>query len=149
MKASTMVVAALAVPCSPFCSSSPVLLDVFPMVASGLRDFTQEVLQISYTSLFERSVGCHTVRAGVFQCSPVEVGDTCKVENVIQCPNVTPPPHPMTTAFDCIGAVSSERARDLCPTGLVSTSVKSGMEVTAASTVRGSALLLLILYIPN
>ena len=36
-----MVVAAPAVPCGPSFSSL-VLLDVFPMITSGLRDFTQE-----------------------------------------------------------------------------------------------------------
>ena len=107
------------------------------------------VLQISGISPFERSVGCHTIRAGTFQCSPVVVGDTCEVENTIQCLNATPPLHPMTTAFGCIGAGSNEWARDLCPTGLVLTSVKSGAKATAASTVRGSALLLMIPSIPS
>ena len=54
------------------------------------------------------------------------------------------PPHPMTTAFGSIGAESNEWARDLCPTGFMSTGVKSGVKVTSASTVRGSALLLLM-----
>ena len=36
-----MVVAALAVPCFPS-SSSFALLDLFPMITSGLKDFTQE-----------------------------------------------------------------------------------------------------------
>ena len=50
----------------------------------------------------------------------------------------------MTTAFGSIGAESNEWARDLCPTELVSTGGESGVKVTTASTVRGSALLLLI-----
>ena len=50
------------------------------------------VLGIFWTSLFERCVGCHTVRAGAFKCSPVVVGDTCEFETVIQCPNLLPPP---------------------------------------------------------
>ena len=37
----TMGMAAPAVPCGPF-SSSLVLLDVFPMITSGLRDSIQE-----------------------------------------------------------------------------------------------------------
>ena len=40
-------------------------------------------------------------------------------------------------------------ARDLCPTRLMSTDGKSGIKATAASTVRGSALSLLILSIPS
>ena len=68
------------------------------------------------------------------------VGDTCEFENVIQCPNATPPPsHPMTIAFGSIDAKFNEWARDLCPTRLVWTGGKSGVKVTAASTVRGSA----------
>ena len=78
------------------------------------------------------------------------VGDTCEVENVIQCPNVTPPPpHPMTTAFGSIGAESNEWAQGLCPVGLVSAGGKSGAKVTAASTVRDSGSLLLIPSIPS
>ena len=37
-----MAVTDLAMPCGPSCSSSLVLLDVFPMIASGLRELTQE-----------------------------------------------------------------------------------------------------------
>ena len=41
MKVWTMVVAASTVPCCP-CSRSFALLDVFPMITSGLRDFTKK-----------------------------------------------------------------------------------------------------------
>ena len=44
----------------------------------------------------------------------------------------------MTTAFGSTGAGSNEWARDRSPSGSVS-GVKSGVKVTAASTVRGSA----------
>ena len=60
-----------------------------------------------------------------------------------------PPPHPITTAFGSIGAESNEWARGLCPAGLVCAGGKSGVKVTAASTVRGSASLLLISSIPT
>ena len=60
-----------------------------------------------------------------------------------------PPPHPMTTAFGSIGAESNEWARGLCPTGLVSAGGKSGVKVTAASAVRGSASLLSTPSIPS
>ena len=60
-----------------------------------------------------------------------------------------PRPHPMTTAFGSIGAESNEWARGLCPTRLVSAGGKSGMKATAASTMRGSASLLLIPSIPS
>ena len=60
-----------------------------------------------------------------------------------------PPPHPMTTAFGSIGAESNEWARGLCPAGLVSAGGRSGVKVTAASTVRGSASLLLMPSMPN
>ena len=55
----------------------------------------------------------------------------------------------MTTAFRSIGAEYSEWARGLYPTGLVSTGGKSGVKITAARTVRGSALLLSIPSIPS
>ena len=86
---------------------------------------------------------------GAFQCSLVVVGDACEFKNVVQYPNATPPPHPMTTAFGSIGAESNEWAEDLCPAGLVSAGGKSGVTVTAASTVRGSASLLLTPSMPN
>ena len=60
-----------------------------------------------------------------------------------------PPLHPMTTAFGSIGAESNEWARGLCPTGLVSVGGRSGVKVTAASTVMDSASLLLIPSIPS
>ena len=68
----------------------------------------------------------------------------CEFENAIQCPNATPPPAPDYYSFGSIGAESNEWARGLCPAGLVSVGGKSGLKVTAASTVRGSASLLLI-----
>ena len=60
-----------------------------------------------------------------------------------------PPTHPMTTAFGSIRAEFNEWTRGLCPAGLVSVVGKSGVKVTASSTVRGSASLLLIPSIPN
>ena len=55
----------------------------------------------------------------------------------------------MTTAFGSIGAESNEWAKDLGPAGFVAAGGKSGVKVAAASTVRGSASLLLIPYIPS
>ena len=55
----------------------------------------------------------------------------------------------MTTTFGSIDAESNEWARVLCPTGLVPAGGKSGVKVTVASTVRGSASLLLIPYTPS
>ena len=75
---------------------------------------------------------------------PVVVGDTCKFENVIQCPNATPPSASDDYRFGSIGAESNEWARGLCPAGLVSAGGKSGVKVTAAGTIRGNASLLLI-----
>ena len=51
----------------------------------------------------------------------------------------------MTAAFGSFGAESNEWARRLCPAGLVPAGGKSGVKVTAASTVRDSASSLLIL----
>ena len=96
------------------------------------------VLWISWTSSFECCAGCHTVRAGAFQCSPAVVGEICDFKILSSTQMQPPPPLPMTTAFGGIGVVSNEWARDQCPTGLVSTGVKSGVKVTAVSTVRGS-----------
>ena len=53
----------------------------------------------------------------------------------------------MATAFGSVGAESNGWARGLCPIGLVSTGGKSGVKVTAASTVRGSALFIETFYI--
>ena len=50
----------------------------------------------------------------------------------------------MAIVFGSIGAESNEWARDRCPSGMVSTGVKSGVKVTAARPVRGSAWLLLL-----
>ena len=77
------------------------------------------------------------------------VDDTLEFKNVIQCPNATPSQHPKTTAFGSIDTESNEWARDLCPTGLMSTVGKSDAKVTTASTVKGSTLLLLIYSIPS
>ena len=108
------------------------------------------VPQISWTGSFEHCAGCHTIRAGAFQCSPVVVDDTCVKSKCPPMPECkSPSPHPMTTAFGSIGAGSNEWTRDLCPTGLMSTGVKSGMKITAASTMRGSAFLLMILSVPS
>ena len=49
------------------------------------------------------------------------------------------PPHPITTALGSLGTESNEWARVRCPTGLMSTGSKSGVKVTAASTVKGLA----------
>ena len=55
----------------------------------------------------------------------------------------------MTTAFGSIDAEFNESARVLCPVRFVSAGGKSGVKVTAAGTVRGSASLLLIPSIPS
>ena len=60
-----------------------------------------------------------------------------KCHLVLEC--YSPLPHPMATTFGSIGAESNV---DLCPIGLVSGG-KSSVKVTAASTVRDSALFLL------
>ena len=59
------------------------------------------------------------------------------------------PPHPMTRAVGTIGAESNEWAQSLCPAKLVSAGGKSGVKVTAVSTVRGSASLLLTHFVPS
>ena len=138
------MVAAPAVPCGPS-SSSLVLLDVFPMISYGLRDFTQEPyfgspkqvrLNIVLVTIpFARAHSC------AFQAWSVTLVNS-KMSYSTRMPLL--PPHLMTTAFDSIGAEFNEWATDLCPTGLVSTGGRSGVKVTAASTVRGGALLLLI-----
>ena len=50
------------------------------------------VFLFSWAHSFEQSVGCHVVRAGAIQCSPIVVGETREFENVVQCSNATPPP---------------------------------------------------------
>ena len=99
------------------------------------------VLRISWTRSFEQCVNSYVVRAGAFQCSPVMVGDTCEFENVIQCPNTTPPPASDDYSF-------WEHRCGIQGTGSVSGWVgvcgrQIGCEGDCASTVRGSALLLL------
>ena len=81
-----MLVAAPVAPCCPS-SSLFALLDVFPMIISGLRYFTQEPYSESAGQV--RLSGCPAVRVGAFQCSPVVVGDARESENVMQCPNTT------------------------------------------------------------
>ena len=139
-----MVVAAPVVPCG-LSSSSLVLLDVSPMIASGLINFThisysgspgQVHLNIALVVIpFARA---HSSALQSWSVTPVN----SKMSSSARMPLT--PPYPMTTAFDSIGAKSNEWARDLCPTGLVSTGGESGVKVITASTVRGSALLLLI-----
>ena len=78
----------------------------------------------------------------------------CGFENVIQCPDpvpecYSPPMHPMITALESIGAESNEWTRGLCLAGLVSVGGKSGVKVSAVSTVKDSASLLLIHSIPS
>ena len=66
--------------------------------------------------------------------------------SALQSRSVTPvqlPPHSMITDFGSIDARSDEWARDRCPSGLVPTGVKSGLKITAASTVRGTAFVLI------
>ena len=144
-----MVGAAPAVPCGPS-SNATVFLNVFPMITSGLRDFTQEphsdspgqiCLNIALVAiLFARA---HSSAPQSWSVTPVgsKISSSARMQ--------LSPPHAMTTAFGSIGAESNEWARDLCPIGLVSTDGKSGVKVTAASTVRGSALLLLMPSIPS
>ena len=143
------MVASSAVPCCGPSSSSFVLLDVFPMITSGLRDFTQEPYSGSPGQVRSNSAliakpfaRAHSSALQSWSVTPVN-------SNVIQCPSANaPPPHPMTTTFGNTGTESNEWAWDLCPIGLVSTGGKSGMKVAAASTVKGSAMLL-IPFIPS
>ena len=136
-----MVVAALGVPYCPS-SSSIALLDVFPMITSGLRGFTGQFCLNSALVVmpFARA---HSRALQSWSVTPVK----SKISSSARMP--LPPPHPMATAFGSIGAESSEWARDLCPTGLVSTGGKFSVKVTAVSTVRGSTLLLLMPPIPR
>ena len=114
-----MVAAAPAVSCVPS-SSSLVLLDVFPMITSGLRDFTQESYseylgQVQFNSAlvaipFARA---HSSALQSWSVTPVD----SKMSSSARMP-LTPPLNPMTTAFGSIGVESNEWARDLCPTRL-------------------------------
>ena len=112
------------------------------MITSGLRDFTGQVcLNSALVAIpFARA---HSKALQSWSVTPVK----SKILSSARMP--LPPPHPMATAFGSIGAKSSEWARDLCPTGLVSTGGKSSVKVTAVSTVKDSALLLLIPPIPS
>ena len=110
------------------------------MIASGLRDSAQEQYSgsLGLVRLNVALVAIPFARAHSSALQPWSAKSvTSKFYPVPKC--TPPPPHPMTTAFGGIGVVSNEWARDQCPTGLVSTGVKSGVKVTAASTVRGSA----------
>ena len=134
-----MLVAAPAVPCCPS-SSSFTLLDVFPIITSGLRDFTQEPysrspghVRLNSVLVAMPFVRVHSSALQTWSVTPVISKMSSSARMLL------PPPHPMTTAFGSIGAESNEWATDLCSAGLVSASDKSGVKVTAASTVRGSA----------
>ena len=149
MKAWTMLAAAPVVPCRPS-SSSFALLAVLPMIASGFRDFIQGTYSGSSKHIrlncelvalpFRRA---HSNALQSWSVMPV------KSKMSFSARILLPPPHPMTTAFGSVGAESKVWARDLCPTELVSVGGRLGVKVTAASTVRGSASLLLTPSIPN
>ena len=150
MKAWTILVAAPAVPYCPS-SGSFALLDVFPMITSGLRDFTQEPYSGSPGHV---RLNCALVVAMPFMrvhSSALQSWSVMPVNSKMSfsARMLLLPPHPMTTAFGSIGEESNEWVRGLCPAELVSVGGKSGVKVTAASTVRGSASLLLIHSIPN
>ena len=144
-----MLVAAPAVPCCPS-SNSFALLDLFPIITSGLRDFTQEPysgspghVRLNCALVAMPFVRVHSSALQSWSMTPVNSKMSSSARMLLL------PPHPMTTAFGSIGAESNKWARGLCPAGLVSAGGKSGVKVTAASTVRGSASLLLIPSIPN
>ena len=132
-------------------SSSLVLLHVFPMITSGLRDVAQEPyfessgqVSLNIALVVIPFARAHSSALHWWPVTPVN----SKMSSSARMPP-PPPPHPMTTAFGSIDAESNEWARYLCSTGLVSRGGKSGVKVTAASTVRCSALLLLISYVPS
>ena len=149
MKMWTMLVAAPAAPCCPSASSFA-LLGVFPMITSGLRNFTQEPysespghVRLNRVMVAMPFVRVHSSALQSWSVTPVNSKMSSGARMLL------PPPQPMTTAFGSIGAKSNDWARGLCPVGLVSAGGKSGVKVTAASTVRGSASLLLIPSILN
>ena len=103
-----MLVVAPVVPCCPS-SSSFALLDVFPMITSGLRDFTQESYSgyPGYVRLNCALVAMPFMRvhSSALQSWSVVPGNS----KMSFCARMLlSPPHPMTTAFGSIGAESNE-----------------------------------------
>ena len=145
----TMLVAAPAVPCCPS-SSSFAFLDVFPMITSGSRDFTQEPysgfpgnVRLNSALVFIPFVRVHSSALRSWSVTPLN----SKCRPVPEC--YSPPASDDYSFWEHRFAESNEWARGLCPAGLVSTGDKLGVKVTAASTVKGSASLLLIPSIPS
>ena len=145
MKMLIMMVAAPAVPCCPS-SSSFALPGVFPMIPPGLRDFAQEPYFGSPGQIRSNNalvamlfVRVHSSALQLWSVTPVDWKMSSSARMLLS------PPHPITTAFGNIGAESNEWACYLCPTGLVSAGGKLGVKVTAASTMRSNALLLLLI----
>ena len=122
-----MVVAALAVPYGPSCSRSLALLDVLLMIASGLRYFTQESYSRS-PGLVRLNVALVVIPFTRANSSALQSWSGTSVNSRMSCSVRTQLslPHPMTTTSGSIGTGSNEWTRYLCPTGLVSTGVKSG-----------------------
>ena len=140
-----MVVAALAVPYGPSCSRSMVILNVFLMIASGLRYFTPEPhsrspglvrLNVALVAIPFTRANRRALQSWLVTSVNSKMSSSARMQ--------LPPLHPMTIASGSIDTGSNKWARYLCPTGSVSTGVKLGMKVSTASTVRGSVLLLLI-----
>ena len=119
------------------------LLNVFPTITSGLRDVIQEPYSGSPGQVRLNSVLVVMPFARVHSSDLQSWSVTPVIRKCHPVPECYSSPHPMATAFGSIGAESNRWALGLCPIELVSTGGKSGVNVTAASTVRGSALFLL------
>ena len=109
MKVWTMVVAAPAVPCC-LSSSSFTLLDVFPMITSGLKDFTQEPysgspgkVRLNSALVAMPFARVHSSALQLWSVTPVN----SKISSSTRMLS-PPPPHPMITTFGSIGAESNE-----------------------------------------
>ena len=99
LKVWTMVVAAPVVPYCPS-SSSFALLDVFPMIISGLRDFTQELFSDSPGQVRLNSAlvampfaRVHSSALQSWSVTPVNLKMSSSARMLF------PPPHPMTTVL--------------------------------------------------
>ena len=146
MRVWTMAMAAPAVSCFalPPARCSP------GCVPNDLRDFTQEPYSESPGQISLNSALVVMPFARVHSSTLQSWSVTPVNSKMSSSPRMLLPPlHPMATAFESIGAESNGWALDLCSTRLVSTGGKSCVKITAASTVRGSALPLLKPSIPS
>ena len=121
---------------------------MFPTITSGLKDFTQELYSGSPGQVRLNSelvampfARVHSSDRQSWWVTPVNSKMSSSARMLL------PPPHPMATAFGSVGTEPNGWARGLCPIGWVSTGGKSGVKVTAASTVRDSALFIETFYV--